>query len=412
MPVRLVLSVYSRIGRTKVQTAEARLRAKNREKEPPGCSEVAHFRFRVYSAFQTITLEQGREAFMRTIHIGGKEIGDGQPCFIIAEAGVNHNGNPKLALQLVDAAADAGADAVKFQTFKAEKLITASAPKADYQKVTTGGAERQLEMVRRLEMPEAMTRSAAEHAVKRGVLFLSTAFDEESVDLLDRLDVPAFKVGSGDLTDLPLLEYIGRKRKPVILSTGMAYLEEVEVAFETLLASGCERIALLQCVSAYPAEPEAANLKVISTLKQHFNVPVGFSDHSLGSELAIAAVALGASVIEKHITLDVNLPGPDHRVSLTPDAFTNMTVSIRLVEAGLGDGVKRPTAGEQNVRDVARRSIVAACPIPEGVIVTREMLAFKRPGTGISPADWKKIVGRRTLREIAFDSVIASGDLA
>jgi N-acetylneuraminate synthase/N,N'-diacetyllegionaminate synthase len=349
---------------------------------------------------------------MRTIQISDKTIGDGHPCFIIAEAGVNHNGNLEMALQLADAAADAGADAVKFQTFKAEKLISASAPKAEYQKATTGTGERQLEMVRRLEMSEAMTRSAADHAAKRGVLFLSTAFDEDSVDLLDQLDVPAFKVGSGDLTDLPLLEFIGHKRKPVILSTGMAYLEEVEAAFETLLAAGCPEIALLQCVSAYPADPEAANLKVIHTLKEHFDVPIGFSDHSLGSELAIAAVALGASVIEKHITLDVNLPGPDHRVSLTPDAFKNMTRSIRLVEAGLGDGLKRPTAGEQNVRDVARRSIVAACPIPQGAIVTREMLAFKRPGTGISPADWKKVVGLRATREISFDSLIAIGDLA
>ena len=349
---------------------------------------------------------------MRTIHIGGKQIGDGHPCFIIAEAGVNHNGNLEMALQLVDAAADAGADAVKFQTFKAEKLISASAPKAEYQKATTGTDERQLEMVRRLEMSEAMTRAAADYAAKRGVLFLSTAFDEDSVDFLDQLDVPAFKVGSGDLTDLPLLEFIGHKRKPVILSTGMAYLEEVEAAFETLLASGCAEIALLQCVSAYPADPEAANLKVIHTLREHFDVPIGFSDHSLGSELAIAAVALGATVIEKHITLDVNLPGPDHRVSLTPDPFKNMTRSIRLVEAGLGDGVKRPTAGEQNVRDVARRSIVAACPIPQGAIVTREMLAFKRPGTGISPADWNKVVGRHTTREISFDSIIAVEDLA
>jgi N-acetylneuraminate synthase/N,N'-diacetyllegionaminate synthase len=349
---------------------------------------------------------------MRTIAIGGKQIGDGHPCFIIAEAGVNHNGSLELALQLVDAAVEAGADAVKFQTFKAEKLISASTPKADYQKATTGTAEAQLEMVRRLEMSEAMTCSVAEHAAKRKIVFLSTAFDEESADLLVRVGVPAFKVGSGDLTDLPLLEFLGRKRKPVILSTGMSFLAEVESAVETLLVSGCRELVLLHCVSSYPASPEAANLKAIQTMKRHFNVPVGFSDHSLGNELAIAAVALDADIIEKHITLDVHLAGPDHGASLTPEAFKNMSRSIRLIEAGRGDGVKRPTTGEQNVRDVARRSIVAASTIPRGAILTRDMLAFKRPGTGISPADWKKIVGKSTVREIPVDTLIAIGDLA
>lgn len=346
------------------------------------------------------------------MEISGRQIGEGHPCFIIAEAGVNHNGNLELAKQLVDAAVEAGANAVKFQTFKAARLVSAAAPKADYQKATTGPTERQLEMVRRLEMSEKMTRSVAEHAAQRKIIFLSTGFDEESIDLLDEVGVPAFKVGSGDLTALPLLEFIGRKRRPVILSTGMSYLEEVESAVNTLLASGCPSVALLQCVSSYPAVPEAANLKVIQTLKDSFNVPVGFSDHFLGNELAIAAVALGANIIEKHITMDVNLPGPDHRISLTPEAFKSMTGSIRLVEASRGDGVKRPSSSEQNVRDVARRSIVAACTIPQGAVLTREMLAFKRPGTGISPAEWKNVVGKRAVREIPFDTLIAIGDLA
>ncbi|HEY3974982.1 MAG TPA: N-acetylneuraminate synthase [Candidatus Sulfotelmatobacter sp.] len=346
------------------------------------------------------------------MEIGGKKIGSGNPCFVIAEAGVNHNGSLETGLRLVDAAVEAGADAVKFQTFKAEKLISAAAPKADYQKATTGSAEAQLEMVRGLEMPEAMTYAVAEHAARRRIIFLSTAFDEESADLLMRIGVPAFKVSSGDVTDLPLLAFLGRKRKPVILSTGMSYLEEVESAVETLLASGCPELALLHCVSSYPATPESANLKVIPAMKRHFNVPVGFSDHSLGNELAIAAVALEADIIEKHITLDINLPGPDHKASLAPDAFKNMARSIRLIEAARGDGVKRPTAAEQNVRDVARRSIVAARTIARGEVITREMLAFKRPGTGISPADWKKIVGRSAAREICFDTPIAAGDLA
>ena len=357
-------------------------------------------------------LDRASTCFMRSVKISRKQIGDGHPCFVIAEAGVNHNGSLELARQLVDAAVEAGADAVKFQTFKAVELISASAPKADYQKETTEGGEQQLEMVRRLEMSEEMTRSVAEHAANRGIIFLSTGFDEESINLLDDIGVPAFKVSSGDLTALPFLEFIGRKQKPVILSTGMSYLEEVQKAVETLLAAGCREIALLQCVSSYPADPQEANLRAIQTLKDTFNVPVGFSDHFLENEIAIAAVSLGANIVEKHITLDVNLPGPDHRVSLTPERFKSLVKSIRLVEASRGDGVKRPTQGERNVRDVARRSIVAARTIPAGAIITRDMLAFKRPGTGISPAQWEAVVSKHAVREIPRDTLITTKDLA
>ncbi len=349
---------------------------------------------------------------MRAIRIAGKQIGEGHACFVIAEAGVNHNGDLDLALRLVDAALESGAGAVKFQTFNAERLVAAGVPKAEYQKATTGRDEPQLEMLRRLEMSETMTRSVAEHAAKRGIIFMSTAFDEESVEMLVRIGVPAFKVGSGDLTDLPLLEFLAQKRKPVILSTGMAYLVEVESAVETLRSSGCSDLALLHCVSSYPATAEAANLKAMETMREQFEVPAGFSDHSLGNDLAIAAVALGANIIEKHITLDVNLPGPDHRASLPPDDFKKLIRSIRMIEAARGDGVKMPTASEQNVREVARRSVVAACTISRGAVITRDMLAFKRPGTGISPADWKKVVGRNAVREIPFDTLIAMGDLA
>lgn len=359
-----------------------------------------------------VTVRQGEVVPMAEFAISGRNIGDGRPCFIIAEAGVNHNGSLDLAKQLVDAAAEAGANAVKFQTFKASELISAAAPKADYQKTTTGSEKSQLEMVRRLEMPEEMTRAVADYAGARKILFLSTGFDQESIDLLDQLGVPAFKVGSGDLTALPLLEFIGSKRKPVILSTGMSHMEEVEAAVEALCSSGCPAVALLHCVSSYPADPRWANLRAIQTLKEAFNTPAGFSDHSLGNELAIAAVALGANIIEKHITLDNTLPGPDHRVSLTPNAFRNMVSAIRLVEAACGNGIKKPTPGEQNVREVARRSIVAACTIPRGTTITREMLAFKRPGTGISPAEWKSIVGKRSLRDIESDALITAGDLA
>jgi N,N'-diacetyllegionaminate synthase len=357
-------------------------------------------------------VRQGEAVHMAKLAINGRQIGDGHPCFIVAEAGVNHNGELQLAQRLVDAAAEAGADAVKFQTFKASELISAAAPKADYQKTTTGSENSQLEMVRRLEMPEEMTRAVADYAGARKVLFLSTGFDEESIDLLDELGVPAFKVGSGDLTALPLLEFIGSKRKPVILSTGMSYMEEVEAAVRTLGSSGCPSVALLHCVSSYPADLRSANLRAIQTLKEAFKTPVGFSDHSLGNELAIAAVALGANIIEKHITLDNTLPGPDHKASLTPNAFREMVSAIRLVEASCGNGIKKPTPCEQNVREVARRSIVAACTIPRGTMITREMLAFKRPGTGISPAEWKSIVGKRSLRDIECDALIDTGDLA
>jgi N,N'-diacetyllegionaminate synthase len=346
------------------------------------------------------------------MRIGGRQIGEGHACFVIAEAGVNHNGSIELAQRLVEAAAQSGADAVKFQTFHADKVISASAPKAEYQKETTGNAEQQLQMVRRLEMPEGMTRAVAAHAARVGITFLSTAFDEQSVDLVDDIGVPVFKIGSGDVTHLPLLEFIGHKRKPVILSTGMSHLEEVKSAVETLLAAGCPDLALLHCVSSYPADPHEANLRVLRTLRDTFRVTTGFSDHCMDNEIAIAAVAMGANIVEKHITLDVNLPGPDHRASLPPEKFKSLVQSIRMVERALGDGVKRPYPGEQNVRDLARRSIVAAHTIAAGAIITREMLDFKRPGTGIPPGRWKQLVGKRAAREIAYDSLITMKDLA
>lgn len=343
--------------------------------------------------------------------IAGRQIGERFPCFLIAEAGVNHNGSMELAQRLVEAAAQAGADAVKFQTFQAERVISAGTPKAEYQKKATGNREQQLEMLRRLEMPERMTRAVAAHAASVGITFLSTAFDEQSVDLLDDIGVRAFKVGSGDVTNLPLLEFIGCKRKPVILSTGMSYLEEVKGAVETLLAAGCPELALLHCVSSYPADPEEANLRVLQTLRDNFKVPIGFSDHCMDNAIAVAAVAMGANILEKHITLDVNLPGPDHRMSLSPGEFKGLVKSVRGVERSLGDGIKRPHPGEQNVRELARRSIVAAHTIASGAIITREMLAFKRPGTGIPPGQWKQLVGKRAARGIASDSVITMKDL-
>ncbi len=349
---------------------------------------------------------------MTTMNIGSRVVGDAQPCFIIAEAGVNHNGSLDIALRLVDAAAEAGSDAVKFQTFRAESVVSVAAPKADYQKQTPGAVESQLEMIRKLEMSPEMTRAVARHAGERGILFLSTGFDEESVDLLNEIGVPAFKIGSGDVTNTPLLQHIGRKRLPVILSTGMSYMVEVEAAVEALTAYGCPALALLHCVSSYPATPEWANLRAMNTLRQRFHVPIGFSDHFLELELAYAAVAMGACIIEKHLTLDNSLPGPDHRVSLSPERFSQMVSGIRNVEAALGDGVKQPSAIEKNVRDVARRSIVAAEAIPAGTVITQEMLAFKRPGTGVPPTHLDRVVGRTTKSAIERDAAINLGDLS
>src|SRR6185369_17047632 len=335
-----------------------------------------------------------------TIQVGDKRIGAGAPVFIIAEAGVNHNGDLDMAKRLIHVAVAAGADAVKFQSFKAEVLVTATAPKANYQTQTTPAAESQLEMLRKLELSKEDHEELAAYCKSKGILFLSTPFDEASADLLDTLSVPLFKISSGDLTNTPLLTHVAKKQKPVILSTGMANLAEVREAVETLNAAGCDKIVLLHCVSDYPADPADMNLRAIQTLRETFGVPAGFSDHTQGLEVALAAAALGASVIEKHFTLDRTLPGPDHRASLEPAELTTFISGIRTVESSLGNGEKVPTAREIETAKVARRSIVAAQTIPSGKIVERHMLAVKRPATGLPPAQLDSIVGRKTRVEI------------
>jgi len=271
----------------------------------------------------------GREIGMKT-KIGDKLIGEEEPCFIIAEAGVNHNGSIELAKKLIDAAKDAGADAVKFQTFKTENVVVKDAQKAEYQKETTGEGS-QYEMIKKLELTEEDFRELADYAKEKDIMFLSSPFDKESVDLLNELDVPAFKVGSGEITNLPLLRYIAKKEKPIILSTGMSTLGEIEEALDVIRSEGVEDIILLHCVSNYPARIEDVNLRALGTLKQAFKLPVGFSDHTLGITAPIAAVALGACVIEKHFTLDRNLPGPDHKASLEPEELKEMAKAIREV---------------------------------------------------------------------------------
>ncbi|MBI3456368.1 MAG: N-acetylneuraminate synthase [Candidatus Rokubacteria bacterium] len=329
------------------------------------------------------------------LELSGRQIGPGRPCFLIAEAGVNHNGDVALAKRLIEAAAEAGADAVKFQTFRSERLVSPTARKAAYQAAATGAQESQLDMIRRLELPAEAYSDLKRHCEARGVLFLSTPFDEESADLLDTLGVAAFKIPSGEVTNPVLLAHVGRKGKPVILSTGMSTLEEVAAAVATLRQAGAQGIAVLHCVSSYPADPADANLRAMATLAEACHVPVGYSDHTPGIEVALAAAALGACVIEKHLTLDRTLPGPDHRASLEPAQFSALVRGVRIIESALGDGRKRPRPSEADTAAVARRSLVAARDLPAGATLTEDALAILRPGTGLAPSLRARVVGRR-----------------
>ncbi|MEA3210623.1 MAG: N,N-diacetyllegionaminate synthase [Chthoniobacter sp.] len=333
---------------------------------------------------------------MTSLNIAGRQIGLGHPCFVIAEAGVNHNGSLDLARRLIDAAADAGADAVKFQTFQAEQLVTADAPKAIYQQQTTDADESQFTMLKRLELDAPAHHELMAHTAARGLIFLSTPFDEPSADLLEALDLPAFKIPSGEITNFPLLEHVARKRRPIILSTGMSTLAEVEAAVAAIRGAGDGGLALLHCVSCYPTAPIDANLRAMQTMTAAFPVPVGFSDHTLGTEVALAAVALGAQIIEKHLTLDRSLPGPDHAASLEPAEFKALLRGIRNVETALGHGRKEPALSEANTAAVARKSLIAARDLPAGEVLDATAIAIKRPGTGLAPARRGELVGRKT----------------
>jgi len=337
---------------------------------------------------------------LKSVNIADRVIAPGHPCFVIAEAGVNHNGQIKIVRRLVDAAADAGADAVKFQTFKADRLVTRSAPQAEYQARNTGKVESQYDMLKRLELSAEAHREIASYCRKKKIIFLSTPFDEESADLLETLKVPAFKVGSGELTNLPFLSHVARKEKPMIISTGMATAAEITVAINAVRKTGNKRIVLMHCVSSYPAEARWANLRAIQTMQKKFGVPVGYSDHTIGNETALAAVALGACVIEKHFTIDRNYPGPDQKISLEPVELKELAKGIRIVETALGNGLKRPVSAEKEVTGLVRRSLVAACDIPKGILLTEKHIAVKRPGTGLPPAMFPKLVGQKTKRFI------------
>ena len=331
--------------------------------------------------------------------------------FIIGEAGVNHNGDLAMALALVDAAAQAGCDAVKFQTFRAEALVTRAARMADYQQANTGRTESQFDMLKRLELsPEAHHRLMA-HAAARGIMLFSTAFDMASVEFLAGLDFPLWKIPSGEITNLPYLERIARERKPVVLSTGMATLSEVDAALQVLLQHGCTResVCVLHCNTEYPTPFGDVNLRAMATMGAALGTAYGYSDHTPGVAIPAAAVALGARVIEKHFTLDRTLPGPDHVASLEPAELAAMVDAIRHVEQALGDGIKRPSASEEKNRAIARKSIVASAPIAAGELLGEHNLAVKRPGTGVSPMRWHEIVGRRASRAYAADEPIDPG---
>lgn len=327
---------------------------------------------------------------------------------IIAEAGVNHNGDLLMAKQLIDAAAVAGADLVKFQTFQADRLAAPSAEKAAYQILTTDGCESQNEMLRRLELSAGMHSDLIRHCAFRNIGFLSTGFDNESVDLLIGLGQNLLKIPSGEITNLPYLRHAGRLGKPLILSTGMAAMEEIGEAIHALEKAGTPRtrIIVLHCTTEYPAPMGDVNLRAMLAIRDTFGVAVGYSDHTLGIEVAVAAVALGATVIEKHFTLDRSLSGPDHKASLVPEELKEMVTAIRNIECAMGDGIKRVMPSEAKNLPVARKSIVASRSIMAGEVFGPENLATKRPGTGISPMRWDEIIGQIATRNYAADELI------
>jgi len=327
---------------------------------------------------------------------------------IIAEAGVNHNGDISLAKLLIDVAAEAGADLVKFQTFNADRLVTRTAKKANYQKQTTDGAESQHEMLSRLELTEAMHLELIAHCEMRNIGFLSTGFDIEGINLLSNLGQECFKVPSGEITNLPYLRHIGELRKKIILSTGMSTFGDIEAAIEVLENAGTPRakITVLHCTTEYPTPMAEVNLRAMQTIHTAFGTAVGYSDHTQGIEVSIAAVAMGAAMIEKHFTLDRNLPGPDHQASLEPAELMAMVRAIRNIELALGDGIKRLTPSEIKNKPVVRKSLIASRNIKAGESFTVENITTKRPGTGISPMRWDEVLGSIAPRDFLMDELI------
>ncbi len=333
-------------------------------------------------------------------------------CFVIAEAGVNHNGSLERALEMVDVAAEAGADAVKFQTFKPELLVHQDATKGKYQQKTTAADESQFAMLEKLQLSPDDFLALRDRCTARNIIFLSTPFDEESARLLDRLAVAAFKLSSADITNLPLIECVAATGKPVILSTGMSEIEEIDIAVSTARAAGCQSLGILHCVSAYPAPAAECNLRVLASFRERYQVPVGFSDHTLGIHIAAAAVALGAAIMEKHFTLDRGLQGPDHAASLVPGELKAMVSNIREIESALGDGVKRPTASESENLSVGRRSLFWAHAMNEGTSASVADFVALRPGLGLPPGKRDQFVGRRLVRAVSGGELVREEDFA
>ena len=328
--------------------------------------------------------------------------------FVIAEAGVNHNGSVELAKKLIDVASESGADAVKFQTFKAEKLVSKNAQKADYQKQTTDTKESQFDMIKKLELDMDTHKELMAYCKTKNILFLSTPFDHDSIELLNDLGLEIFKIPSGEITNLPYLRHIGKLNKKVILSTGMADIGEIEDALDVLYKAGTkkENITVLHANTMYPTPMEDVNLRAMITIGNTFDVAYGYSDHTLGIEIPTAAVAMGASCIEKHFTLDCTMEGPDHKASLEPHELKAMVEAIRNIELALGSSIKKPSKSETPNINIARKSIVAKCDIKKGQTLTENNLTIKRPGNGINPMRWDEIVGTVANKDYEYDEII------
>lgn len=344
---------------------------------------------------------------MDKIKIDDKLIGEGEPCFIIAEAGVNHNGDMDIARRLIDAAAKAGADAIKFQSFVTEELITNDAPKANYQVKTTGESGSQFKMLKELEISADEQAVLKSYCEERNTIYLCTPYEYKSIDLLDRMGVAAFKIASTDTTNIPFLRYIANKSRPVLLSTGMSTLGEVEQAIETLRKAGLDgKIVILHCTSEYPAPISEINLQAIRTMQETFGAPVGFSDHTSDINVSSWAVAVGACVIEKHFTLNRNMIGPDHKASIEPDELSILVRNIRNLEVAMGDGIKRVMPSELQNKPFMQKSLVALRNISAGEIITPDDLICKRPGFGLDPSWFDRVVGRRPAKDILKNEVL------
>jgi N,N'-diacetyllegionaminate synthase len=352
------------------------------------------------------------DSMVKCVEIANRKIGPGQPCFIIAEVGVNHNGDMAIAHELIECAAKAGADSVKFQSYVTEDLVTAEAPKAEYQIETTGKDERQYKMLKELELTHKQQAELKTKCDALGIIYLCTPYEEKSADFLAELCVPAYKVASTDTTNTPFLRYLAKRNIPVILSTGMSTLGEVEEAVSVLQMNGLsEQIVLMHCTSEYPTPFREVNLRAMKTMERAFDCPVGFSDHTEGVGASPWAVALGAHIVEKHFTLDRNLDGPDHRASLEVDELKDLIVEIRNVEEALGDGIKRPTDSEIRNKPRMRKSLVAKRNIAPGEIIRFKDLTSKRPGFGLKPSWIDEIVGKAADRPVKADALITLNDI-